>query len=216
MAVGATTFGVLFGATMMYYKRSAGIIVSRPATSSSRRTAVNYSALDGPRRTSASSLSPTHVPTTGRAAEVDWQLPLVVWGAISAVVAVNSARLNFDLARFHQQLATVPLAPGKSYFCAEMCPAVIQRRDELLLLPNNRRLWNDPETVDLESLVRLVYHCQLRMEYEDQLLLQHQPGGPEVGVASPTDPSDCGREPVDIPEPGVPLRYDYSVDSGLA
>jgi hypothetical protein len=59
-------------------------------------------------------------------------------------------------------------------------------------------LMRDPETQELESIVRLIRNCEARMAYETELRGWSRSAGDEVGTVADTDPI------VTIPPPGVP------------
>jgi hypothetical protein len=154
------------------------------------------------------------------------QLQFICVGAMSLVVGNLVAQSYADQDRFFRHLERVPLLPGRSVLCHRMCPDLIrQRRDlqrhnswEALISASSSSsshprppqtpyipdytpedLMRDPETQDLESIVRLLRNCQARMEYERELL----------GAQSPAD--EAADDIATVPPPGVPV---FGIENG--
>ena len=219
LTAGTVTFGVLFGGTFFWMSRrrrsSPHRLLTVNATKQAQRSPQDYTALDRPprlqksRTVSKESTMPSSAAleqaTSTNNDENWWQVPFVCCGAVAAIVSISTASFLFDGPKFHRQLATVPLQPGQSYFCARMCPALIQQRNQILQEDEKKTaLWNDPETVELEAIVQLIHNCRLRMDYQDAVRRQ-QPSENDSGDKE----KEVNDEPVEVPEPGVPLQYEY-------
>ena len=200
-----------------------------------RKVSANqYAALDRPSTTTANTIQSSSNSTNTTTSlispsilsdETVLQLQFLVCAAASLMVGLGTAGSCFDHATFYQQLAQVPLQPGKSFLCAAMCPQLLQQRHDLLSeqqqqqhsldAPSNNnsqaaRMWKDPETIELEAITQLVHHCQLRSEYQAKLQsqLQHQKQQSKNQQQQEEDLT-IPYEAVAIPEPGVSLQYKY-------
>lgn len=195
--------------------------------------------------------------------EIMVQAQCYITVALSLVVGIFTAHLTWDEARFRRDLAAVPLQPGPSALCHELCPQLVQYRRELHTMPamppfpiNRNRsrerdsvragkqppkpdksslplsstmpeqqqqtqqwdetaapdtstdsdlvrairqfepgeLLRDPVTEGLESARELLQNCQHRMDFEDECRRRNHRVDGATGL-------------VDVPEPGVPVRY---------
>lgn len=188
-AVGLATFGVLGGGLLWSHARRlhAGTLPTRRTVQAAEALLHHQTNTLPPPTGTKSSLADVLVS----------DVRFVFAGAFSTVLTVLVASANFDKLGFYQKLATVPLHPGKSYLCARMCPEL--RHEEQRIPPSRRFLWQDPETEELEAVVRLVQNCQQRMNYETKLRREQ---------------NISHGEPVEVPDPGVPLQYDYNYEQG--
>ena len=154
--------------------------------------------------------------------EVVVQVQFLLVSALSLFVATMTGNATMDRLEFYRNLSEVPLNPGKSSLCRDMCPALLERtiavrnmqslallyaeRDEgdpklreedreVVLGHAPEELMQDPHTEDLEHVMRLVQNCQLRMNFETECRKRDN---------HRVDPSD-GL--VDVPHPGVPVQF---------
>jgi hypothetical protein len=127
--------------------------------------------------------------------EIVTEVQMITFGAIAAVTTVVTASLSSDYRRLFRELAVVPLQPGKSYLCAHMCPQLIQQAKSLT--PEQKKVWDDPETEELESIRKMVYNCEQRMLFEQDQRSRLNLDREDQNVV------------MDVPEPGVPVRYQY-------
>lgn len=128
--------------------------------------------------------------------EIVTEVQMITFGAIATVTTVVTASLCSDYRRLFRELAVLPLLPGKSYLCAHMCPQLIQQAERLS--PEQQLIWNDPETEELENVRKMVWNCEQRRQFEqDQRARLH------------LDRDGDDDAVVPVPEPGVPIRYQY-------
>jgi hypothetical protein len=60
------------------------------------------------------------------------QVQFIIVGALSLVLGSAVAAAFADQTLFFRRLSTVPLLPGKSFYCHRMCPDVILQKQQLL------------------------------------------------------------------------------------
>jgi hypothetical protein len=154
--------------------------------------------------------------------DVMMQLQFMCTGAMALAVMSFTANMFADLPKFYRELSALPLQAGPSPLCHVLCPDLIEqmermRSNQVLSSDNDRRLrrqsnglensdknaaevsfepselLQDPNTEELESMVRMVQNCQQRASLERAL--RHAQGV--------TDSSQV----MDIPAPGVPPNY---------
>ena len=168
------------------------------------------------------------------------QVQFMVSVAVSLLVGTLTCNFTTDRQLFHRDLSVLPLQSGTSVLCHRMCPQLIQQRNTLLLemqslrplyeqhliekqqqkdesaTPqdeknserpspfvqavlqlNPKELWEDPVTEELESMKQLVQNCQYRMDFEDECRRRKHRVIDSTGL-------------VDVPKPGVPMRYHKS------
>ena len=151
---GAAVFGIVFGGLRFAaYRRfvkaralpNSAIYHARKSTS---RQA--YAALDRP-GTAAAARSQIPLPSTTTppaqesftifADDVLTRVELMVTMALSLFVITLTNNLMPDSERFHRDLSSVPLKPGTSLLCLELCPQIVQHRNELLTLTSMHPLY---------------------------------------------------------------------------
>ena len=153
--------------------------------------------------------------------------------AIGLFVSVMTWHQMFDWPRLHKDVSELPLQPGSSILCHVLCKNLINHRKNILenglSIPSlsvkegghtssssdsmatadhhqlkltqlrARELWEDPVTEDFELMVHMVHNCEQRMQYEKECKQR------KVRMVQP-----IAKVPVwvvDVPEPGLPIRY---------
>jgi hypothetical protein len=157
-----------------------------------------------------------------------------VTAAIGIFVSVMTWHQMFDWPRLHKDVSKLPLQAGPSLLCHALCKNLIKHRNNILhneiSIPSisvkvkevpssstgsdsttttqqalkliqlrGQDLWEDPMSEDLELMVQMVHNCEQRMRYEKECRQR------DVRMVQPVK-----RLPVwvvDVPEPGVPIRY---------
>lgn len=71
------------------------------------------------------------------------QVQFMVSVALSLFVGTMSSHLYYDVQAFHRDLARVPLHPGQSLLCHQMCPGVLQQRDRIISVPTIEPLYQE-------------------------------------------------------------------------
>lgn len=228
---GFGTFCCLFGgARYGAYRRSlkSSLLPGSPAyharTSQKRQAYQSLDQRPGDVVPKATSKLASETPTKFNifADEIVVQVQFLGASFFAILVATAVGNLTMDRHEFYRNLAEVPLQPGKSLLCREMCPQLMartssmadlqsldtlyaQREASAQKLPEADRehvlrhvpsdLLDDPHTEDLEQVLRLIQNCKLRMEFEAECRKRDN---------HRVDPSD-GL--VDVPKPGVPLHF---------
>lgn len=210
---GGGTFVVLFGGLRwLAARRKRFHLPPKPHQS--------LAELDGSRRTSSVSTIPAQQSSDSMALSDDVmaQLQFMCIGAFSVVLTTVVANLYADQPRFFRELSQVPLQPGKSVLCHQMCPDLIAqlerlRQRSMLDAEFMRRhgrpgppslvagaeqytveeLLDDPATEELESILHLVQNCEQRLAYQKELR----------GSAAAADEEEI----VEVPPPGVAANY---------
>lgn len=158
---------------------------------------------------------------------------LYVTAAIGIFVSVMTWHHMYDWPKLRKDVSKLPLQPGSSILCHALCKNLINFRSSILqneisvpsvsggeasspassfdsMTSANqpklklvqlqvKDLWEDPITEDLELMVQLVNNCDQRMQYERECEQR------QTRMVQPIE-----RIPVwvvDVPEPGLPMRY---------
>jgi len=168
ITAGLLTFGILNGVSYLRMRRRTGYKLPPPPRPS-------YKDLDrgGKAKKTKPILQQEEAEPMAVSDDTMSQLQFMVYGAISLFIMTFTASRKADQPRFFRDLSTLPLQPGKSILCNQMCPESIQKLQSLQIstepLPKGNRaadLLKDPETEELERLVQLVHNCRQRMQYE--------------------------------------------------
>lgn len=154
------------------------------------------------------------------------QFQLMCAGSIALLVGSIVANIGIDSNRMFKDIAEIPNKPGISELSRQICPAVVDKYKELLAAPTvaplqdaylrehpdvgpteehtdfaiavrqkrPRELLAFPVTEQLESAVNLVENCRRRIEFEEECRRRNHRVDPVSGL-------------VDIPEPGVPVKF---------
>ena len=180
IAVGLATFAVFSGG-LIWSKQKAAV-----TTLPSRRAVQAAEAMlrSEPKRVTEKVQAPKKSDSSDYFSDVRFLMA----GAFSTCVGYLAAGFTRDRILFFQHLSELPLKPGKSLLCYKVCPEILKEA------PVANRLWKDPETEELEAVVRLVQNCQQRVDFERRL--RKDQGLP-------------ASEQVEVPEPGVGLSYKY-------
>jgi hypothetical protein len=197
---GLGTFVVLFGGLRWNASRRALKYATAPARQMSRPQQHHFHGLEGgiSKKSSIYQNQPSSVTLNSVLSDdVIAQIQFMCIGALSIVLSSVVARLAYNEEQFIRDLGDLPLQPGQSQLCYAVCPAVAEKLEAKLDTNNEtavdmQSLVNDPITVELESMMRFISNCKTRMDYE-----RKHGGIPE--------------NPVNVPEPGVPLPY-VSID----
>lgn len=158
---------------------------------------------------------------------------LYVTVAIGLFVSVMTWHRMYDWPKLHKDVSKLPLQPGPSILCHALCKNLINHRENILnnevsvpsvafkedlspsttfdsTTPANRPkltlvrvqgkdLWEDPISEELELMVQMVHNCEQRMHYEKECEQR------EVRMVQPIETVPVWV--VDVPEPGVPMRF---------
>ena len=215
ITAGLLTFGVLNGITYLRTRRRTNFKLPPPPRPS-------YKDLDGGSKAKKTKpiLQQQEAPSEPMAVSDDTmsQLQFMVYGAISLFVMTFTAANKADQPRYFRDLSTLPLQPGRSVLCQQMCPEIIQKmkvlRQSREPLPKGNvaaDLLKDPETEELERLVQLVHNCRQRMQYEaDHKTLDEE--GP-IDVETEIPANYIGVNAMDI-DWAVDLVLDREDDGG--
>jgi hypothetical protein len=110
-------------------------------------------------------------------------LQIIFSSGLALIVGVATLQQTMDQTRLCHAVAALPLQPGKSVWCHAACPLLLQQQASV-------QAWlQEAHTEQLQAMALLVYNCQARQDYIAQKGEYHP------------------DEVVEIPTPGVPLRY---------
>jgi hypothetical protein len=135
-----------------------------------------------PRRLDASSNTPGLPFSLDQ--ETVAMLQVIFASGLALVVGVATLQQTMDQTRLCHAVAALPLQPGKSPWCHAACPLLLSQ-----VTPSFQTWLQEAHTEQLQAMALLVYNCQARQDYIAQKGEYHP------------------DEVVEIPAPGVPLRY---------
>jgi hypothetical protein len=120
--------------------------------------------------------------------------------ALSLLAAATVVSVRTDRDAVYRTLATLPLQPGTSHWCHQLCPVAMTTVQQFQDDPDTARLLSRPHTPSLEHILAATRHCQQRTAYTQRQARQSPPTAP-----SPTTSPAL----VAVPPNGLPPGLEF-------